>query len=482
MAGGEAWDGTIRAPTLASVIARRLEDEIVAQGWPVGQVLGSESDLLEHFGVSRAVFREAVRVVENTGAARMRRGPGGGLVVTEPNRSGVVAAMGVWFSYVGVTIDEMLEVRLVLLEGACHLAAGHPDRRPRAVEALGVLDQLAGSSGEDNSVLARAEGMIADLAANPALTLFVETLADLGQSRMRSGRARYVPAVQPDELAAAMGAYRHLVEAVGAGDGDQAATVIRTIVASQRSRMTDSGPRRRDVTRILAAPGSGVIHAGKMAEAVASLLREHIEESGWPVGEVLGSETDLIERFQVSRAILREAVRVLEHYGTVQTKRGPRGGIIVCAPDSAAIVRSARLLLEYEGVTPLNLSETRSVIEVAAARLATERRSPELEIRLREVLERERRSGDAAVSFGGLHHAIADGSGNRVLPLFVDVMGELVPHHLRPERRNPGGQAELSAEVHRTHERLVRAIIDGDADQAANRMRRHMVASADEYA
>jgi DNA-binding FadR family transcriptional regulator len=57
-----------------------------------------------------------------------------------------------------------------------------------------------------------------------------------------------------------------------------------------------------------------------------------------------------------------------------------------------------------------------------------------------------------------------------------------VPHHLRPERRNPGGQAELSAEVHRTHERLVRAIMDGDADQAANRMRRHMVASAEEYA
>jgi DNA-binding FadR family transcriptional regulator len=246
--------------------------------------------------------------------------------------------------------------------------------------------------------------------------------------------------------------------------------------------MTDSGPRRPDPTRTVLSRDNGGIHAGKMAEAVASVLRDHIEESGWPVGEVLGSETDLIEKFQVSRAILREAVRILEHYGAMQTKRGPRGGIIVCAPDSAAIVRSARLLLEYEGVTPLNLSETRSVIEVAAARLATERRSSELDIRLREALERERRSGDAAVSFGSLHHAIAEGSGNRILPLFVDVMGELVPHHLRPERRNAGGQAELSAEVHRTHERLVRAIMAGDADQAANRMRRHMVASADEFA
>jgi DNA-binding FadR family transcriptional regulator len=221
---------------------------------------------------------------------------------------------------------------------------------------------------------------------------------------------------------------------------------------------------------------------GKMAEAVAYALRDHIEESGWPVGEVLGSETELIDQFQVSRAILREAVRILEHYGAVETKRGPRGGILVCAPDSAAIVRSARMFLEYEGVTPINLSEARAVIEVAATRLATERRSPELGTRLIDELERERQTGDSAVSFGDFHHAIAEGTGNQLFPLFVDVMGGLVPGHLRPERQNPGGQAELSAEVLRTHERLARAIMDGDVEQAARRMRRHMVASAEEFA
>ena len=57
---GGSFDGAIRAPTLASVIARRIEDDVVERGWPVGEVLGSETDLLERFGVSRAVFREAV--------------------------------------------------------------------------------------------------------------------------------------------------------------------------------------------------------------------------------------------------------------------------------------------------------------------------------------------------------------------------------------------------------------------------------------
>ena len=115
--------GAIRAPKLASVVAARLEDEIVARGWPVGEVMGSETELLDRFGVSRAVLREAVRIVEHTGAARMRRGPGGGLVVTEPNRGAVVDGMGVWFSYTGATIEELIEARRPLLLAACRLAA-----------------------------------------------------------------------------------------------------------------------------------------------------------------------------------------------------------------------------------------------------------------------------------------------------------------------------------------------------------------------
>lgn len=472
-------DGTIRAPTLASVIARRLEDEIVSQGWPVGEVLGSESELLERFGVSRAVFREAVRVVENTGAARMRRGPGGGLVVTEPNRSGVVAALSIWFSYVGVTIEEMLEARHLLLEGACELAAGRPDRQARAARALADFDSR--DPAIDERGLVQVETAVADLADNPALGLFIESIADLAISRIRSGRPS--PLASGD-LAATVGSYREVIEAVEAGDGTQAVRRMRQVGEALRDRMagTDAGPRPEPPALALQGDGREAVHPAKMAEAVAEVLRDHIEAAGWPVGEVLGSETDLIDRLKVSRAILRESVRILEHHGALQTKRGPRGGILVCAPDSAAIVRSARIFLEYEGVTPTNLSEARSVLEVAAARLAAQRVRPDVEAPLKEALEREGRSGDAAVSFGGLHHAIAQAAGNRLLPLFVDVMGELVPPHLKPEWQSPSGRATLSAEVHRTHQRLVRAILEGDSEDAARRMKRHMAASANEFA
>jgi len=77
---------------LAEQVASMLEDRILAMGWPVGQVIGSEPDLLAEYGISRAVFREAVRLLEHHSVARMRRGPGGGLVVATPDTSSVVRA------------------------------------------------------------------------------------------------------------------------------------------------------------------------------------------------------------------------------------------------------------------------------------------------------------------------------------------------------------------------------------------------------
>src|SRR5487761_879245 len=85
---GDAADlsaGRAKSAKLAESAARRLEAEIAEVGWPVGQILGSEPELIERLGVSRAIFREAVRLLEQDNVASMRRGPGGGLIVTAPD-------------------------------------------------------------------------------------------------------------------------------------------------------------------------------------------------------------------------------------------------------------------------------------------------------------------------------------------------------------------------------------------------------------
>src|SRR3546814_18745115 len=86
---------------MAASVADAIVSDVVALGWPEGEVIGSEPELLERYGVSRAVFREAVRLVEHKEVARMRRGPGGGLVVTVPTVESVMGAVAVSLFYVG---------------------------------------------------------------------------------------------------------------------------------------------------------------------------------------------------------------------------------------------------------------------------------------------------------------------------------------------------------------------------------------------
>src|SRR6202035_2593152 len=112
----------------AAKVADLIVDDVMALGWPVGEVLGSETDLLERYEVSRAVFREAVRLVEHEQVARTRRGPGGGLVITEPTVAAVIDAVVFYLYRVEATLDELFEARIVLEEIMAGLAPGRVDR------------------------------------------------------------------------------------------------------------------------------------------------------------------------------------------------------------------------------------------------------------------------------------------------------------------------------------------------------------------
>src|SRR3546814_15699559 len=119
---------------MAAAVADAIVSDVVARGWPEGEVMGSEPELLERYGVSRAVFREAVRLVEHKEVARMRRGPGGGLVVTVPTVESVMEAVAVYLFYVGAEVRQLFDARLVLAAVGIELA---PPRL--AAEAVAVL-------------------------------------------------------------------------------------------------------------------------------------------------------------------------------------------------------------------------------------------------------------------------------------------------------------------------------------------------------
>jgi DNA-binding FadR family transcriptional regulator len=216
----------------------------------------------------------------------------------------------------------------------------------------------------------------------------------------------------------------------------------------------------------------------KMAELLAASIEVEISEAGWPVGEVLGTETELLQRFGVSRAVFREAVRILENHGVAHMRRGPGGGLVVAAPDAGAVTRGAALLLDHAQVTSQHLFEARLGIELLTSEAAARSIDEQGIDRLRAELALELQPGDKewVAHSHGLHVSIAELAGNPALTLFTRVLVSLTEQHGRPPYDalpEPAGRA-LRDEVYQAHVKIVEAIIGGDASLARHRMRRHL--------
>lgn len=103
-------------------------------------------------------------------------------------------------------------------------------------------------------------------------------------------------------------------------------------------------------------------------------------------GDRLPPEHALVERFQVSKVTLREALQTLETYGHITRKPGRGGGTIVL---DIAPTRGIGLLANYLNLSRLSiesLMEARMLIEPEIAALAASRITPEYAKDIRRIL------------------------------------------------------------------------------------------------
>ncbi|MBU0516972.1 MAG: GntR family transcriptional regulator, partial [Proteobacteria bacterium] len=63
----------------------------------------------------------------------------------------------------------------------------------------------------------------------------------------------------------------------------------------------------------------------RYSDQVAHSIQDRILTGRVATGARLPSEKDLAEEFQVSRTVIREAMRLLESSGCVEIKKGPTG-------------------------------------------------------------------------------------------------------------------------------------------------------------
>lgn len=436
-------------------------------GWPVGQVLGSEAELVAKYAVSRAVLREAVGLVEHLQVVQTRRGPGGGVVVTEPTIHAVIDATVFYLHRLDVHLDEVFEARIVLEELVCELAAERFEEQD-IVDLRALVDREARAVYDDpRSVHVR----LATVSRNPALELFVDVLSRV--ALLYSQDWRELAGETSDVVSYA---HRRIVEATVGGDAGLAKRRMRKHVEAEAAFLRD----RSSTLALL--PDTSVLRGRvtRRSETIARSIARQVVVDQLPPGTLLAAEGDLLEQHGVSRSVMREAVRILEHHSIARMRRGPGGGLFVVEPSPAALSEVTALYLARRAMRPADLAEVRLGVELALVDLAIDRCDDDDDVAgLDAALERESEaSPEERVDAGyDLHGVLARLSHNRVLELVGLVLIRLSRLH-QNEHLTADVLEHIQDEVHRAHEGIARAVQSRDHDLARHRLRRHLEALA----
>ena len=191
-------------------------------------------------------------------------------------------------------------------------------------------------------------------------------------------------------------------------------------------------------------------------EQVVDQLLERIHGGEFAPSQRLPTERELGEMFGVSRGVIREAIKVLNSLGVVESRQG--SGTYVSALDPAEIISRFSLsveLIPLEGV--LELLEVRRVLESHATASAAARQDSDLQARLSDILDRLESTTDATEIQhldAEFHNAICTAGGNPTVTALTGVIRGRGGHYRIFE---PG--ADFDA-IKQTSDRGHRAILD----------------------
>ena len=197
----------------------------------------------------------------------------------------------------------------------------------------------------------------------------------------------------------------------------------------------------------------------------------------FPPGQPLPPERFLTERFGVSRGSIRDALRMLEMIGLLETRHGrgtfPRELTVDRLVAPLASVMTYRQDLRDE------LMDVRRMFEPAVARAAAMRATEEDFADLQRILDSQREkltSGRSAiVEDTAFHAALARATHNRVIVSIMATLNDLLVES-RALALKQKGRPQRSVEG---HEAVVAALRDRNAEAASRAMYEHIERIAD---
>ncbi|WP_265520400.1 FadR/GntR family transcriptional regulator [Oerskovia flava] len=219
-------------------VLARIEADLAAGRWALGERLPGERVLAEELGVSRPSVREALRVLEAMGIVRtaVGSGPDAGASVIDRPAAGLGAAVRLHVASGTLAVRDVVETRVLLetwavAEAAGRVGAGSVDAQ--AVDALlteasGLLDRMddpALSATAFHELDASFHLVLVRLAGNALVEAVMTGLRGAVESYVAAGSAG-LPSWETTATRL-RAEHRGVLAAVGAGDGAGAARAVR---------------------------------------------------------------------------------------------------------------------------------------------------------------------------------------------------------------------------------------------------------------
>jgi GntR family transcriptional regulator, transcriptional repressor for pyruvate dehydrogenase complex len=209
----------------------------------------------------------------------------------------------------------------------------------------------------------------------------------------------------------------------------------------------------------------------RLSEELTSQLRKHIIDEGLKPGDPLLTEQEMVERFGVSRSVVREATKALDFLGIIDA--APRRGMILDKFNFDRVNEYFGFHFALCDYPPKKLLRARVVIETGAAYYIVEaiKSDPDLLGRLRELAEAHPRdpysSHDRWIEYDmAFHRGLVAASDISPLASFCDLL-QVFFHKYRVAPRRWDY-------IVKRHLEIVTALARGDVDASVDLLRKHI--------
>ena len=197
----------------------------------------------------------------------------------------------------------------------------------------------------------------------------------------------------------------------------------------------------------------------KVSDNIIAQIRDSILSGAVKPGDRLASEKELIEQFGVSKATMREALRVLEVMGLIEVRKGIAGGAFVAKVGMRTTIHSLINFIHFQPVSIREITMLRYLIEPTVAQVAASGITNDDVLNLKKIIgETIEPAGFELSKEIGFHRYLARMAGNTLLTLLIDFIDNLLEDRKKSLDLGP----EFYREVRQAHQIILECLIQKD--------------------